>query len=68
MRDKKRNSISEANKEPKPELEFRKAEAEVVSSQSAEAKAWKSENRDAIQAINDWVEVNGIPLSELRQF
>ena len=66
--DEKRNLINQANKAPKPGVELRKAKAEVVSNQSAAAKAWQSENRDAIQAITDWVEVNGIPLSELRQF
>jgi antitoxin CcdA len=30
--------------------------------------AWKRENHEAIQAINAWVEENGIPLAEYRQF
>ena len=30
--------------------------------------AWVRENRDAIQSFNDYVEKNGIPLSQYRQF
>jgi antitoxin CcdA len=29
---------------------------------------WKAENADAIQSFNDYVEKNGIPLSQYRQF
>lgn len=35
---------------------------------AAKTEAWKRENHEAIQAINTWVEENGIPLSEYRQF
>jgi antitoxin CcdA len=34
----------------------------------AKTEAWKRENHEAIQAINAWVEENGIPLAEYRQF
>jgi Post-segregation antitoxin CcdA len=68
MRDEKRNSTSTPLEAPKHDVRLPKAEADIVLSQNMNAKAWKSDNRDAIQAINDWVEVNGIPLSEFRQF
>lgn len=29
---------------------------------------WQDENREAIQAWNAWVEENGLPLEEYRQF
>jgi antitoxin CcdA len=29
---------------------------------------WKAENAEAIQSFNDYVEKNGIPLSQYRQF
>ena len=29
---------------------------------------WQEENRDAIEAWNDWVEEHGLPLAEYRQF
>lgn len=29
---------------------------------------WRSENREAIAAYNDWIEEHGIPLAEFRQF
>jgi hypothetical protein len=68
MRCEKRNSTSRPLETSKHEVGFRKAKAEIVANQNMNAMAWKSHNRDAIQAINDWVEVNGIPLSEFRQF
>ena len=34
----------------------------------AEARAWLADNRGAIDAWNDYVEHNGVPLSEFRQF
>lgn len=68
MRKEKGNSMDIPFNPPKPEMESGKDQAAAISTQSAEAKAWQAENRDAIQAINDWVELNGIPLSEYRQF
>jgi antitoxin CcdA len=32
------------------------------------AERWKAENRAAIESWNDWIEENGIPLAEYRQF
>jgi antitoxin CcdA len=29
---------------------------------------WRAENREAIEAWNEWVEANGLPLGEYRQF
>ena len=29
---------------------------------------WKAENAEAVQSFNDYVEKNGIPLSQYRQF
>ncbi len=29
---------------------------------------WKEENAEAIQSMNEWVEKNGIPLAQFRQF
>lgn len=29
---------------------------------------WKAENAEAIQSFNDYVEKNGVPLSQYRQF
>jgi antitoxin CcdA len=34
----------------------------------ARAKAWKAENREAIQAANKYVEKHGLPLGRYRQF
>lgn len=32
------------------------------------ARRWKMENREAIQSLNAYVEENGLPLEEFRQF
>jgi antitoxin CcdA len=32
------------------------------------ARLWKIENREAIQSLNAYVEENGLPLEEFRQF
>lgn len=32
------------------------------------ARLWKIENREAIQSLNAWIEENGLPLEEFRQF
>jgi antitoxin CcdA len=40
-------------------------EAEVS---AARAKAWQEENRDAIDAANEYVEKHGLPLARYRQF
>lgn len=29
---------------------------------------WKEENRETMEAINEWVEENGLPLAQFRQF
>jgi len=34
----------------------------------AEAAEWREENRAAIDAANDWVEANGLPLKDHRLF
>ncbi|MDF1736530.1 MAG: type II toxin-antitoxin system CcdA family antitoxin [Minwuia sp.] len=34
----------------------------------AREEAWRRDNADAIRSYNEWVEKNGIPLSEFRQF
>jgi antitoxin CcdA len=34
----------------------------------ARAKAWKTENRAAIRAANDYIEKHGLPLARYRQF
>jgi antitoxin CcdA len=34
----------------------------------AEAAQWLEENRAAIEAANDWVEANGLPLAKHRLF
>lgn len=34
----------------------------------AKSEAWKKENAEALESWNDWVEKNGIPLEEYRQF
>ena len=34
----------------------------------ARADQWKRENADAIRSWNEWVDENGIPLAEYRQF
>ena len=39
-----------------------------VAIKSAQEARWKAENADAIQSFNDYVEKNGIPLSQYRQF
>ena len=35
---------------------------------SAKAKQWQAENRAAMDAWNEYVEQNGLPLAEFRQF
>jgi hypothetical protein len=35
---------------------------------SEEARKWQEENAHAIRSWNDWVEKNGLPLAEYRQF
>jgi antitoxin CcdA len=35
---------------------------------SEKAKQWQAENRAAMDAWNDYVEQNGLPLAEFRQF
>ncbi len=35
---------------------------------AARAEAWKRENAEAIRNYNDWIEENGLPLAEYRQF
>jgi len=32
------------------------------------ARLWKIENRETIETWNEWVERNGLPLAEFRQF
>ena len=39
-----------------------------VEVRAARAKAWKEENREAIEAWNKYVEENGLPLARYRQF
>jgi antitoxin CcdA len=39
--------------------------AEIARSRAAQ---WVEENRDALASSNDYVERNGLPLSEFRQF
>jgi antitoxin CcdA len=39
--------------------------AEIRETQNAR---WREENREAIEGWNDWVEANGLPLGEYRQF
>ena len=34
----------------------------------AKSDAWKKENAEALESWNEWVEKNGIPLEEYRQF
>lgn len=34
----------------------------------ARAKAWKTENREALQAANKYIEKHGLPLARYRQF
>ena len=34
----------------------------------AKTEAWKRENKGTFEAINTWVEKNGIPFAEFRQF
>jgi antitoxin CcdA len=34
----------------------------------AKTEAWKRENEKTFEAINAWVEENGIPFAEFRQF
>ena len=34
----------------------------------AKTEAWKCENKETFEAINAWVEKNGIPFAEFRQF
>ena len=40
----------------------------AVRIKEAKTKAWKEENRAAIEAANDYVEKHGLPLSRDRQF
>ena len=35
---------------------------------SARAKAWLTENAEALESSNTWVEANGLPLAAFRQF
>lgn len=35
---------------------------------AAKADEWMRENRDALLAYNKWIEENGLPLEEYRQF
>ena len=35
---------------------------------SEKARRWREENADAIKSMNDWVDKNGLPLDEYRQF
>lgn len=47
----------------------RAAEAGIAEAVSAErSRLWKLENREAIEALNRYVEENGLPLAEFRQF
>ena len=47
----------------------RAAETGIAKAVSEErSRQWKAENREAIESLNDWVEKNGIPLEEFRQF
>lgn len=47
----------------------RAAEAGIAKAVADEkARRWKEENRAAIEAWNEWVEENGLPLAEYRQF
>ena len=40
--------------------------AEAVTEEKT--RMWKIENREAIEALNDYVERNGLPLAKYRQF
>jgi antitoxin CcdA len=40
----------------------------VQSVREAKAARWLEENKDAIKAHNEWVEREGLPLDEFRQF
>ena len=45
------------------------AEAAVTDAvRAARAAAWKQENRAALEAYNEWVAKNGLPLERYRQF
>ncbi len=47
----------------------RAAEAGIANAVAAEkTRLWKIENREAIQSMNDYVEENGLPLEQFRQF
>jgi len=47
----------------------RSAEEGVRAAVKAEKeRVWKEENRDKLEAINKWVEENGLPLAQFRQF
>lgn len=47
----------------------RAAEAGIAEAVAAEkTRLWKIENREAIQSLNAYVEENGLPLEEFRQF
>jgi antitoxin CcdA len=47
----------------------RAAEAGIAEAVAAEkTRLWKLENREAIQALSDYVEAHGIPLAEFQQF
>lgn len=51
-------------------LDVSRAAEDGISSaiQSEKARLWRIENRPALEAWNEWVEENGIPLSKFRQF
>jgi antitoxin CcdA len=40
----------------------------AVAIKAERERRWKVENRQAIQDYNAWIEENGIPLAEFRQF
>jgi antitoxin CcdA len=47
----------------------RACEQGIVAAVKAEReRRWKDQNRDAIEDYNRWVEENGLPLAEYRQF
>ena len=47
----------------------RSAEEGVRAAVKAEKeRVWKEENRETLEAVNKWVEENGLPLAQFRQF
>jgi antitoxin CcdA len=47
----------------------RVAEGSIAKAVTEEkTRLWKIENREAIEALNDYVERNGLPLTKYRQF